>query len=43
MREDTFPLQWTGQQARVVLPEHIDVSNAGHIRAELLSVISDFQ
>ena len=37
--EDTFPAQWTGQQARVVLPEHIDVSNAGQICEELLSVI----
>ena len=40
MSEDTFPLQWTGQQARVILPEHIDVSNAGQIREELLSVIN---
>ena len=40
MREDTFPLQWTGQQARVVLPEHIDASNAGQIREELLSAIN---
>ena len=40
MPEDTFPLQWTGQQAQVVLPEHIDVSNAGQIREELLSVIN---
>ncbi len=39
MSEDAFPLRWTGQQARVVLPEHIDVSNAGQIREELLSVI----
>ena len=40
MPEDTFPAQWTGQQARVVLPEHIDVSNAGQICEELLSVIN---
>jgi anti-anti-sigma factor len=38
--EHTFPVQWTGRQARVVLPEHIDVSNAGPIRDELLSVIN---
>ncbi len=40
MGEDTLPLQWTGPQARVILPEHIDVSNAGQIREELLSVIN---
>jgi anti-anti-sigma factor len=38
--ETTFPVQWTGRQAQVVLPEHIDVSNAGQIREELLSVIN---
>src|SRR5580658_8448337 len=36
----TFPVQWTGRQAQVVLPEHVDVSNAGEIREELLSVIN---
>jgi anti-anti-sigma factor len=35
-----FPVQWTGRQAQVVLPEHVDVSNAGQIRDELLSVIN---
>jgi anti-anti-sigma factor len=35
-----FPVQWTGRQAQVVLPEHVDVSNAGQIREELLSVIN---
>jgi len=38
--EDTYPLEWTGRQAVVTLPEHIDVSNAGQIREELLSVIN---
>ena len=38
--EATFPVQWTGRQAQVVLPEHIDVSNAGQIREELLAVIN---
>ena len=38
--ETTFPVQWTGRQAQVVLPEHIDVSNAGQIREELLSIIN---
>ena len=38
--EDTYPVRWAGQQALVALPEHIDVSNAGPIREELLSVIN---
>ena len=33
-------MQWTGQQAVITFPEHIDVSNAGPIREELLSVIN---
>jgi anti-anti-sigma factor len=38
--EDTYPVRWVGRQALVALPEHIDVSNAGQIREELLSVIN---
>jgi anti-anti-sigma factor len=38
--EDIYPVQWTGQQAVVVLPEHIDLSSADQIREELLSVIN---
>ena len=38
--EDAYPVRWTGRQALVALPEHIDVSNAGQIREELLSVIN---
>jgi anti-anti-sigma factor len=38
--ETTFPVQWTGRQAQVMLPEHIDVSNAGQIREQLLAVIN---
>jgi anti-anti-sigma factor len=38
--EATYPVRWTGRQAQVVLPEHIDVSNAGQIREELLAVIN---
>jgi anti-anti-sigma factor len=38
--EDTYPVQWSGRQALVVLPEDIDVSNAGQIREELLSVLN---
>jgi len=38
--EDIYPLRWAGRQALVALPEDIDVSNAGQIREELLSVIN---
>jgi len=40
MPEATFPVHWTGRQAQVVLPEHIDVSNAGQIRETLLAVVN---
>ena len=40
MLTDVYPVQWTGRQAVIALPEHIDVSNAGQIREELLSVIN---
>ena len=40
MFEDSYPVEWTGRQAAVRLPEHVDVSNAGQIREELLSVIN---
>jgi hypothetical protein len=26
--KDIYPVRWTGEQAVVTLPEHIDVSNA---------------
>jgi anti-anti-sigma factor len=38
--EDPYPVEWTGRQAAVTLPEHIDVSNAGQIREQMLSVIN---
>jgi len=38
--EATFPVHWTGRQAQVVLPAHIDVSNAGQIRETLLAVVN---
>jgi anti-anti-sigma factor len=38
--DDTYPVQWMGPQAVVALPEHIDVSNAGRIREQLLLVIN---
>jgi anti-sigma B factor antagonist len=33
-------VRWVGRQAVVTLPEHVDVSNAGQIREDLLSVIN---
>jgi anti-anti-sigma factor len=38
--QHAYPVRWTGRQAVVVLPEHIDVSNAGPIREEFLSLIN---
>jgi anti-anti-sigma regulatory factor len=38
--KDSYPVRWVGRQAVVTLPEHIDVSNAGQILDELLSVIN---
>ena len=38
--EDVYPVQRTGRQVLIALPEHIDVSNAGSLREELLSVIN---
>lgn len=40
MFEGANPVRWTGKLAVVTLPEHIDVSNAGQIREDLLSVIN---
>lgn len=40
MGEDIDPVQWADQQAVVALPVHLDASNAGQIREELLSVIN---
>ena len=40
MYKDIYPVQWTGEQAVVTLPEHIDVSNAGQVREELLMLIN---
>jgi anti-anti-sigma factor len=37
---DTYPVRWTGGHAVVTLPRNIDVSNAGQISEQLLSVIS---
>jgi len=40
MRDDPFPVEWTGRQAIVAFPGHVDVSNAGPLRDRLLSVIN---
>jgi anti-anti-sigma factor len=37
---DTYPVQWTGRQAVVTLPEHIDASNVAKIREQLLALIN---
>ena len=40
MLTDIYPVRWVGLEAVIALPKHIDVSNAGLIREELLSVIN---
>jgi len=40
MPEDTCPVQWTGRQAVVRLPQDIDSSNADQIRERLLWIIN---
>ncbi len=40
MFKDAYPVQWTGGQAVVTLPEHIDTANTGQIREELLMLIN---
>ncbi len=40
MGDDPFPVEWTGRQAIVAFPGHVDVSNVGQLRDRLLSVIS---
>lgn len=40
MANQTFAVQWTGLQASVTLPQHIDSSNAGQIREQLLWIIN---
>ena len=39
MLTDICPVRWTGRHAVIALPEHIDVSNAGPIREELIGWI----
>ncbi len=40
MTKDIYPVQWTGGQAVVTLPEHINAANVGQIREELLALIN---
>lgn len=40
MVDDTLPVHWTGKQAVVTLPEHVDHSNADQVREQLLWIIS---
>ena len=40
MRDDPFPVKWTGRQAIVAFPWHVDVSNVGQLRDRLLAVIN---
>jgi anti-anti-sigma factor len=40
MRDDPFPVEWTGRQAVVAFPGHVDVSNVSQLRDRLLSVIN---
>ena len=40
MLEDIYPVRWAGKQAVMTLPEDIDLSNAGQIREQLLTVIN---
>lgn len=35
-----YPVQWTGRQAVVPVPEHLDVSNAGQLSEQLLVLIN---
>ena len=40
MANDAHRVQWTGHQALVSLPQHIDISNADQIREQLLWIIN---
>ncbi len=40
MIPEPYPVLWAGQRAVVVLPDHMDVSNAAEVRSELLAVIN---
>ena len=40
MRDDPFPVEWTGRQAIVTFPGNVDVSNVSQLKDRLLSVIN---
>jgi anti-anti-sigma factor len=40
MREDPFPVEWTGRQAVVAFPGHVGISNVDQLRDRLLAVIN---
>ena len=40
MPDEVCPVQWTGQQALVTLPQHIHSANAGQLREQLLWIIN---
>ncbi len=40
MPDDVSPVRWTGNQAVVTFPEHVDASNAGAIRELLLRLVN---
>lgn len=40
MRDDPFPVEWTGRQAVVAFPGQVDISNVDQLRDRLLAVIN---
>jgi anti-anti-sigma factor len=40
MRDEPFPVEWTGRLAIVAFPDHVDISNVGQLRDRLLAVIN---
>jgi anti-anti-sigma factor len=40
VREDPFPVEWTGRQAVVAFPGHVDITNVDQLRDRLLAVIN---
>ena len=40
MPQERYPVLWIGQVAVITLPEEIDVTNAGTVQEELLSVMN---
>jgi len=40
VRDDAFPVEWTGRQAVVTFPGHVGISNVDQLRDRLLAVIN---